>query len=86
MQQHPVLHQVLQQRLMQQMQQIQQQQQPQGAGGISPQGWSGNPASQYGQSFGADPYSAWLQQQAMASQYRGMQQYQPGQSGDQTLH
>jgi hypothetical protein len=34
--------------------------------------------------FGADPYSAWLQQQAIASQYRGMggmQQFQPGQMG-----
>jgi hypothetical protein len=46
MQQHPLLHQVLQQRLMQQMQQIQQPQQQQGIG-------SG---------FGADPYSAWAQQ------------------------
>jgi hypothetical protein len=32
--------------------------------------------------FGADPYSSWLQQQAIAAQYRGgMQQFQPGQGG-----
>jgi hypothetical protein len=35
---------------MQQMQQIQQQQQP-GAGGMSPQGWSGGASSQYAQPF-----------------------------------
>jgi hypothetical protein len=63
------------------MQQIQQQQ-PQ-------QGWFGNLGGQYGQPSGADPYSAWLQQ-ALASQYRGMQGAgQPGQQGQfggQTLH
>jgi hypothetical protein len=40
------------------------------------------------QPFGADPYSNWLQQQAIAAQYRGMggmPQFQPGQGG-QTLH
>jgi hypothetical protein len=62
----------------------------------------GGAAGQLGQMlpFGADPYSAWLQQQAIAQQYRGMQQYQPGQmmgqgiqgagqpgqAGGQTLH
>ena len=94
MQQHPLLHHILQQRMLQQMQQYQQQ----------PQGWFGNQGGQYGQPgqmqpFGADPYSAW-QQQAMAAQYRGMQQFQPGQlmgpgyqgypgagqAGGQTLH
>jgi hypothetical protein len=74
-------------------------------------GWLGNQGAgsaiggaigQLGQMlpFGADPYSAWLQQQAIAQQYRGMQQYQPGQAigqgipgagqpgqtGGQTLH
>jgi hypothetical protein len=52
------------------------------------------------QPFGADPYSAWQQQQALAAQYRGMRQFQPGQlmglgfpgasqpaqAGGQTLH
>jgi hypothetical protein len=83
MQQYPLLHQILQQRLMQQTQPFQQQ----------PQGWFGSQAGQYaqpfGQQFGVDPYSAWQQQQALAAQYRGIQQFQPGQGypgAGQTLH
>jgi hypothetical protein len=77
MQQYPMLHQVLQQRLMQQMQQIQQQ----GVGGYLGIG------QLTGQPYGTDPYSAWMQQQGIAAQYRGMQPGQMmGQGGGQTLH
>ena len=62
-----------------------------------PQPWFGSQAGQYAQPFGpqtgADPYSAWQQQQTLGAQFRGMQQFQPGQpmgqgfqGTGQTLH
>jgi hypothetical protein len=78
MQQHPLLHQVLQQRLMQQMQQQGQQgQQPQQQQPQGQQGWQGNQG--IGGGFGADPYGAYGQQAQNPYAYaQGAGQFQGG--------
>lgn len=81
LQQHPLFLQAVQQYLLQQLQQIQQQQQFQQPGIGGQQGWAGAGIGTYGQPMGLDPYSAWLQQQSIASQFRGMPAFQSGQMG-----